>query len=150
MQSTKIQSVMNKLTEKSLCDALAYCGLKSLPEADNKKDVWIRAIAKVLKMDGIEYFVYMEKDKQLKPNVMVDFGSVTPIVKVVEVYPYSFLKASYMPTFSTKKREESFDFLVRKRRGIDYSAYTLRELDLEITLIAIQDQLDMEKRSENN
>ena len=55
-----------------------------------------------------------------------------------------------MPTFSTKKREERLDYLARKRRGIDYSAYTLRELDLEITLIAIQDQLDMEKRSENN
>ena len=78
---------MGRKTEESLIDALSYCDLRDLPEIEDGENVWIRAIAKIAKSDGIEYYAYVEKDKNLNNRIVKDFGSMSSIVKVLEYYP---------------------------------------------------------------
>lgn len=137
---------MNKKTSKSLTEALTYFGLKTMPDKDKKDDFWIRALAKVVKTDGNEYYVYVEKDKDFKPQVKIDFGDVLPTVKILEIYPFSFLKPTFMPPFSTDTREERLDYLAKKRKDKDYSNLNLAGLNKEITRIAMSEQLALEKR----
>lgn len=139
---------MIKRTEESLIDALAYCSLRELPDVEDKENVWVSALAKILKSDGIEYYAYVEKDRNLENRILKDFGSVSRIVKVVEYYPISYLKAHYMPTFKTNKKDERIAYLTRYKKDVDYSNYSLKELNQAILRDAINLQLSKEKISE--
>lgn len=139
---------MGKKTEESLIDALSYCDLRDLPEIEDGENVWIRAIAKIVKSDGIEYYAYVEKDDNLNNRIIKDFGSMSSIVKVVAYYPFSYLKADFMPEFKTKKKEERIAYLTRYKTNKDYSNMTLRELNDEVLKGAIAMQMAHEKRNE--
>lgn len=139
---------MGRKTEESLIDALSYCDLRDLPEIEDGENVWIRAIAKIVKSDGLEYYAYVEKDDNLKNRIVKDFGSMSSIVKVVAYYPFSYLKADFMPEFKTKKKEERIAYLTRYKTTKDYSSMSLKELNDEILKGAIAMQMAHEKRNE--
>lgn len=139
---------MGRKTEESLIDALSYCDLRDLPEIEDGENVWIRAIAKIVKSDGGEYYAYVEKGNDLKNRIIKDFGSMSSIVKVVAYYPFSYLKADFMPEFKTKKKEERIAYLTRYKTTKDYSNMTLKELNDEVLKGAIAMQLAHEKRQE--
>lgn len=139
---------MGRKTEESLIDALSYCSLRDLPEVEDGENVWIRAIAKIVKSDGVEYYAYVEKDKNLENRIVKDFGSMSSIVKVLEYYPFSYLRAEFMPEFKTKKKEERIAYLTRFKTTKDYSVMTLKELNDEVLKGAIEMQMAHEKRNE--
>jgi hypothetical protein len=137
------------IKEESKLKALAYCGLREIPEKDNGTDFWLRALALVKKNDGTENYVYAERDlNTLEPRLIKDFGAVAMIHTVVEYYPYSYLKEQYMPKFKTQKKEERIKYLTTYDKNADFSEYTLKELDKEVMRRAARKQMDVEKRGE--
>ena len=141
---------MKTVKEKSLLQALAYCNLRSLPAVEDKEHFWLRALALVKKIDGSENYVYVEKDlATLKPKMIKDFGNIAMIHEFVEYYPYSYLKSQFMPVFKTQKKDERISYLTAYDKSLDYSGYTLKELDKEVMRRAAKKQLEVEKRGEN-
>lgn len=135
------------IKEESKLKALAYCGLRNVPEKDNGEDFWLRALALVKKYDGSENYVYAERDMEtLEPRLIKDFGAVAMIHTIVEYYPFAYLKEKFMPTFKTQKKEERINWLTRYDKTKDYSTYTLKELDKEIMRNAARKQMSLEKR----
>ena len=142
---------MKTVKENSLLKALAYCNLRSLPEKEDKEHFWLRALALVKKVDGSENYVYAEKDlATLKPKMVKDFGNVAMIYEIVEYYPYSYLKSQFMPTFKTQKKDERIAYLNAYDKSMDFSGYTLKQLDKEVMRRAAKKQLEVEKRGERN
>lgn len=141
---------MKNKTEESLLDALQYCSLRVLPEPDDKENVWIRAIAKIAKADGQMYYAYVEKDDKLQNKIIKDFGPISALVRVVEYYPFSYLKPAFMPKFKGNKKEERIAYLTRYNKDLDYSNYSVKELDKLIMLGAIKKQMEQEEREKEN
>jgi len=139
---------MKNKSEESLLDALQYCSLRVLPEPDDKENVWIRAIAKIAKADGQMYYAYVEKDDKLQNKIIKDFGPISALVRVVEYYPFSYLNPAFMPKFKGNKKEERIAYLTRYNKDLDYSNYSVKELDKLIMLGAIKKQMEQEKRNE--
>ena len=139
---------MKNKTEESLLDALQYCSLRVLPEPEDKENVWIRAIAKIAKADGQMYYAYVEKDDKLQNKIVKDFGPISALVRVVEYYPFSYLKPAFMPKFKGNKKEERITYLTRYNKDLDYSSYSVKELDKLIMMGAIKKQMEQEKRNE--
>lgn len=139
---------MKNKSEESLLDALQYCSLRVLPEPEDKENVWIRAIAKIAKADGQMYYAYVEKDDKLQNKIIKDFGPISALVRVVEYYPFSYLKPAFMPKFKGNKKEERIAYLTRYNKDLDYSNYSVKELDKLIMLGAIKKQMEQEKRNE--
>lgn len=141
-----------KQKELSLIDALSFCSLRELPEEDDKKNIWIRALADVQKFDGSESYVVLKKSvTTLQNNIVKDFGSLSSIYKVNHIYPYDFLKAKYMPTFKTNKREDKIKYLnnhISVYTGKRFEDMTAKELEKEIIKVAIKTQLYHEKQQE--
>lgn len=141
---------MDKIKEESKLKALAFCGLRELPEKEDGENLWLRALALVKKIDGSHNYVYCEVDfETLKPKMIKDFGNIAMIHEVVEYYPYSYLKAQYMPTFKTQKKDERIAYLTAYDKGADFSGLTLKELDKEVMRRAAMKQMDVEKRGES-
>lgn len=139
------------IKEDSKLKALTYCGLRELPDVEDKEHFWLRAIALVKKIDGSESYVYVEKDlKTLKPKMIKDFGNIAIIYEFVEYYPYSYLKSQFMPTFKTQKKDERIAYLTAYDKNADFSRHTLKELDKEIMRRAAKKQLEVEKRGEKH
>lgn len=139
---------MKDWKNESLIDALSYCALRDLPEKDNGEDFWLRAVALVRKADGSESYIYVEKSlADLTNRTIKDWGSISPIREIVEYYPFSFLKAQFMPKFKTQKKEERIKYLTTydKKEG-EWESKSLKELDLEVIKRAARRQLEQEKR----
>jgi hypothetical protein len=68
--------------------------------------------------------------------------------ETVEYYPFSYLKEQYMPKFKTAKKEERIKYLTTYDKSVDFSEYTLKELDKEVMRRAARKQMDVEKRGE--
>jgi hypothetical protein len=139
---------MKNRSEESLLDALQYCSLRKLPEVEDGENVWIRAIARVAKADGQMYYAYVEKDDNMQNKIVKDFGSISAIVRIVDYYPFSYLKPAFMPKFKGNKKEERIAYLTRYNKDLDYSNYSVKELDKLIMLGAIKKQMEQEKRNE--
>lgn len=132
----------NKTKEQSLIECLKWCDVARLPEVDDKKNIWIKAIALVQKADGSESYVAMTKDKDLKNKLVKDFGSVSLVQNIKEIYPYSYLSAAFMPGFKTRKKEERINYLLahdKSLQGLD--ELSLKELDKMVVYIAIKKQI---------
>lgn len=142
---------MKTIKEESLLKAMAYCNLRSLPEKEDKEHFWLRALSLVKKTDGSENYVYVEKDlATLKPKIVKDFGNIAMIHETTEYYPFSYLKSQFMPTFKTQKKDERIAYLTAYDKSVDYSGYTLKQLDKEVMRRAAKKQLEVEKRGERN
>lgn len=137
---------MGKKTDESLIDALSYCGLRDLPEPWDKENVWLKALVRLVKSDGIEYYAYVEKTPENEERIKKVFGGVARIVKILEYYPFSYLRAEFMPEFEDKKDKKSrVEYLQKSNPDKDYSKYSLKQLNQEILSGAICRQLNSEK-----
>lgn len=141
---------MRSKTRASLIKALSYCSLRELPKLDNGEDVWIKALALVTKTDGCDYFVALEKDaKTLVNRVKKDFGGTGAIVEYKETYPYLYLSSEYMPKFQDKTKDARIKYLSGINPNVNWSKYSLKELNDEIIGLAIQSQLNHIKSNFN-
>lgn len=141
---------MGKKTDESLIDALSYCGLRDLPEPWDKENVWVKAIVRLVKSDGVEYYAYVEKTTKNEERIKKVFGGVAAIVKILEYYPFSYLRAEFMPQFEDKKdKKVRIEYLQKANPDKDYSKYTIKQLNKEILDGAICRQLNSEKIEES-
>ena len=141
---------MKSKTRASLINALSYCSLRELPDADSGEDVWIKALALVTKTNGCDYFVALEKDaKTLVNRVKKDFGDTGAIVEYKEIYPYLYLSSEYMPKFHDKTKDARVKYLLGIKPNVNWSKYSLKELNDEIIGLAIQAQLNYIKSNFN-
>lgn len=122
-------SKINDNLNRSLVAALAYCDLKSLPKKDSKDYYWLKALGLVSKADGTKSYVLLRMDTDFTQRVIKDFGTISPIVSVDEVYPFYMLQEKWIPVFKTQKKEERLVWLTKVGDTKDYSELTLKELD---------------------
>lgn len=129
---------MRKDIEKeSLMQCLSWCALRELPQKYDGKNVYIKAVAKVKKADGSVGYMAIQKDKNGVDKYIKDFGSVSVIREIMEIYPYLYLDAQYMPKFKTQKKEERIAMLSRLYNK-NFDNMSLKELDREVLNHAIQ------------
>lgn len=134
------------IKRESLIAALSEYALKDLPQVDDGQSVWIKAIALVSKKDGTQSYACVKKDPQnLNSVVLKDFGNCSAIASYEEFYPFSFLKSGYMPVFKGQKKEDRINYLNKYNGNVDYSGFSLKELEKRILAIAIERQLNDEK-----
>lgn len=137
---------MRKDIEKeSLMQCLSWCALRELPQKHDGKNVYIKAVAKVKKADGSVGYMAIQKDKNGVDKYIKDFGSVSVIREIMEIYPYLYLDAQYMPKFKTQKKEERIAMLSRLYNK-DFSNMSLKELDREVLNHAIQMHLNADNQ----
>jgi hypothetical protein len=137
---------MRKDIEKeSLMQCLSWCALRELPQKYDGKNVYIKAVAKVKKADGSVGYMAIQKDKNGADKYIKDFGSVSVIREIMEIYPYLYLDAQYMPKFKTQKKEERIAMLSRLYNK-DFSNMSLKELDKEVLNHAIQMHLQADNQ----
>ena len=137
---------MRKDIEKeSLMQCLSWCALRELPPKYDGKNVYIKAVAKVKKADGSVGYMAIQKDKNGVDKYIKDFGSVSVIREIMEIYPYLYLDAQYMPKFKTQKKEERIAMLSRLYNK-DFSNMSLKELDREVLNHAIQMHLNADNQ----
>lgn len=139
------------IDKKSLLDALSWCGVHELPEEYNGKEVYIKAISLVSKRDGSKSYVAVVKDYETgNDRIVKDFGSTSMIAKIDKTYPYLYLNSSFLPTFQAKDKDNRIKWLKRKSYGFktkkDYDSMSMKELNMEIVLMAIKDQLESEMK----
>lgn len=133
----------------SLLECLKWCGVPSLPDEDDKENIWIKAIALVQKADGSESYVAIKKDEQLRDKIVKDFGSVSVIRVVKTIYPYSYLSGAYVPQFKTKKKEERISYLQKIHPKEDFSQMSVKELDKQVVISAMQYQIKKEEQQKD-
>jgi hypothetical protein len=135
------------ILRESLIDALSWASLRELPEKDNGENIWIRALALVSKRDGSKAYVALVKGKNGEDRIIRDFGSVSVIVKIEEIYAFEYLDSSYLPTFDSKKKEDKIKWLSMQRPEVNYEEMSSKELNKAILHVAMQNQLaDIYKR----
>lgn len=135
------------ILRESLIDALSWASLRELPEKDNGENIWIRALALVSKRDGSKAYVALVKGKDGEDRIIRDFGSVSIIVKIEEIYAFEYLDSSYLPTFDSKKKEDKIKWLSMQRPEVNYEEMSSKELNKAILHVAMQNQLaDIYKR----
>jgi hypothetical protein len=135
------------ILRESLIDALSWASLRELPEKDNGENIWIRALALVSKRDGSKAYVALVKGKNGEDRIIRDFGSVSMIVKIEEIYAFEYLDSSYLPTFDSKKKEDKIKWLSMQRPEVNYEEMSAKELNKAILHVAMQNQLaDIYKR----
>lgn len=137
--------MLKNIKSTSLMECLKWARIPSLPDKDDKSNVWIRAIALVEKMDGTESYVALVKDDALESKIAKDFGSVSIIRKIKSVHPYVYLLSEFVPEFKSKKKEERIEFIKKEYGNKDLSELSIKELDKIVISIAIQRQLRKEK-----
>lgn len=141
---------MKSRTRASLIKALSYCSLRELPEPDSGEDVWIKALALVTKTDGRDYFIAIEKDPTTLVNrVKKDFGDTGAIAEYKTIYPYLYLSSEYMPKFHDKTKESRIKYLADVNPDVDWSKYSLKELNDAVLGLAIKAQLNHIKSNFN-
>lgn len=145
---------MNEISSKtraSLIKALSYCSLRELPEPDNGEDVWIKALALVMKSDGSDYFVNVVKDAETLENIIkCDFGPTGAIVKYKEFYPYLYLSPEYTPKLADKSKDAKVEYLSKIFPHKNWSKCTVKELQNAIIGSAITMQLNQINYNSNS
>lgn len=136
--------MISKAEKMSLLDCLSWCSVRQLPEEWDSKNVYIKAIAKVMRADGSISYVAVKKDKNGDDKIIKSFGNISMIKKILAVYPYLYLDAVYMPTFKGNSKTEKVSYLSALNKNVDYSKKSVKELDKAIISEAIQKQLKAE------
>ena len=99
------------LEKESLTAVLQFTGCTALPAALKEGDIYVRAIAKVKKANNHETMCVIVNDGTGKPIIKKDFGSISMIKEIVEIYPLSVLESDSIPDF--RKKKDIVSFLVR-------------------------------------
>lgn len=131
---------MDKSLRASLLEALQWAALREVPET-NDKDVWICALALVTKKDGSKGYVALRKDSKNESKVVKDFGTISMIAKVEEIYPYLFLDAAFLPVFKGSKKEDRIKWLEANGINEDMEELSAKELNRKILAVAMRNQL---------
>ena len=106
--------MIKNIKERTLVEALSFCGVRELPEELKGKEVWIKAIGLVSKVDGSQSYVYLERGELGASNIKKDFGTLSPIVKIDKIYPYLYLSEDEVPKFSKENKGEKTSWLVAR------------------------------------
>ena len=96
------------LEKETLTAVLQFTGFTELPAALKEGDIYVRAIAKVKKANNHETMCVIVNDGTGKPIIKKDFGSISMIKEIVEIYPLSVLESDSIPYFRKKKDIVSF------------------------------------------
>ena len=106
--------MIKNIKERTLVEALSFCGVRELPEEFKGKEVWIKAIGLVSKVDGSQSYVYLERGELGASNIKKDFGTLSPIVKIDKIYPYLYLSEDEVPKFSKENKGEKTSWRVAR------------------------------------
>ena len=106
--------MIKNIKDETLVEALSFCGVRELPEELKGKEVWIKAIGLVSKVDGSQSYVYLERGELGVSNIKKDFGTLSPIVKIDKIYPYLYLSEDEVPKFSKEDKGEKTSWLVAR------------------------------------
>ena len=96
------------LEQETLTAVLQFTGCTELPAALKEGDIYVRAIAKVKKANNHETMCVIVNDGEGNPIIKKDFGSISMIKEIVEIYPLSVLESDSIPDFRSKKNIVSF------------------------------------------
>ena len=99
------------LEKETLTAVLQFTGCTELPAALKEGDIYVRAIAKVKKANNHESMCVIVNDGTGNPIIKKDFGSISMIKEIVEIYPLSVLESDSIPDF--RKKKDIVSFLVR-------------------------------------
>ena len=99
------------LEKETLVAVLQYTKCKELPEPLKEGDIYVRAIAKVKKANNHETMCVIVNNGEGKPIIKKDFGSISMIKEIVEIYPLSVLENESIPDF--RKKKDIVAFLVK-------------------------------------
>ena len=99
------------LERETLTAVLQFTGCTELPAALKEGDIYVRAIAKVKKANNHETMCVIVNDGTGNPIIKKDFGSISMIKEIVEIYPLSVLESDSIPDF--RKKKDIVSFLVR-------------------------------------
>ena len=99
------------LEKETLTAVLQFTGCTELQAALKEGDIYVRAIAKVKKANNHETMCVIVNDGTGKPIIKKDFGSISMIKEIVEIYPLSVLESDSIPDF--RKKKDIVSFLVR-------------------------------------
>ena len=99
------------LEKETLVAVLQYTKCKELPEPLKEGDIYVRAIAKVKKANNHETMCVIVNNGEGKPIIKKDFGSISMIKEIVEIYPLSVLENESIPDF--RKKKDIVSFLVK-------------------------------------
>lgn len=139
------------IEKQTIVDVLNYLKYPELPAPLKKNDVWVTAIAKVKKANNHETMCIVENDGEGNPIIKKDFGSLSVIISVIEIYPLTLLDANMMPDF--RKKKDLGEFLKRNRIHAEYVDRLVESKDDEdkamlkklVIKTCIKNQLDREK-----
>ena len=96
------------LEKETLTAVLQFTGCTELPAALKEGDIYVRAIAKVKKANNHETMCVIVNDGEGNPIIKKDFGSISMIKEILEIYPLSVLESDSIPDFRSKKNIVSF------------------------------------------
>ena len=99
------------LEKETLTAVLQFTGCTELPAALKEGDIYVRAIAKVKKANNHETMCVIVNDGEGNPIIKKDFGSISMIKEIIEIYPLSVLESDSIPDF--RKKKDIVSFLVR-------------------------------------
>ena len=99
------------LEKETLVAVLQYTKCKELPEPLKEGDIYVRAIAKVKKANNDDTMCVIVNNGEGKPIIKKDFGSISMIKEIVEIYPLSVLENESIPDF--RKKKDIVSFLIR-------------------------------------
>lgn len=99
------------LEKETLTAVLQFTGCTELPASLKEGNIYVRAIAKVKKANNHETMCVIVNDGTGKPIIKKDFGSISMIKEIVEIYPLSVLESDSIPDF--RKKKDIVSFLVR-------------------------------------
>ena len=99
------------LEQETITAVLQFTGCTELPDALKEGDIYVRAIAKVKKANNHETMCVIVNDGTGNPIIKKDFGSISMIKEIVEIYPLSVLESDSIPDF--RKKKDIVSFLVR-------------------------------------
>lgn len=138
---------MRKKEQESLIDALSYCSLRELPQADDGEGYWLEALAKVAKRDGTHSYVYVERDiDTLEPTIRKDFGTISGIAFVEEYYPYEYLREEFKTKLANKEAKVEYLSKIDKDNAKTYAKMSVKKLDDEITRRDIMTQKEIDNK----
>lgn len=106
--------MIKNIKDETLVEALSFCGVRELPEELKGKEVWIKAIGLVSKVDGSQSYVYLERGELGASCVKKDFGTLSPIAKIEKIYPYLYLSEDEVPKFSKEDKGEKTSWLIAR------------------------------------
>ena len=106
--------MIKNIKERTLVEALSFCGVRELPEELKGKEVWIKAIGLVSKVDGSQSYVYLERGELGASNIKKNFGTLSRIVKIDKIYPYLYLSEYEVPKFSKEDKGEKTSWLIAR------------------------------------